>query len=282
MPGTITPIDFHGQPALQLRTRAGASAIVTPFGGQVLSWAPAGGKERLYLSDQAVFDGRSAIRGGVPVCFPQFAALGALPRHGLVRTRPWAVVDQRCGDDYALVTLRITDDADTRALWPHAFSLELSVAIEESRLDLELEATNTGDAPFAFTAALHSYLRVGEVEECRLEGLYGLSYRDRARGDTLTRDSGDALLIDDETDRIYFNTTRPLLLREYERSLGINAEGFPDTVVWNPWEPGAAALADLPDNGFRRMLCVEAAVVGEPIRLDPGAHWWGRQSLVAL
>lgn len=64
MPATIEHIDFHGQPALRLATASGARAVVALQGAQVLSWTPPGGEERLYLSPQAVFDGRTAVRGG--------------------------------------------------------------------------------------------------------------------------------------------------------------------------------------------------------------------------
>lgn len=279
---SIDTLDFHGVPALRLATRAGARAVVSLFGGQVLSWAPAQGEERLYLSDKAVFDGHTPIRGGVPVCFPQFAGQGALPKHGFARNREWSVAEQRTGDDFALVTLCLGDDEETRALWPQGFALELSVIVEESRLDMELDVQNTGDTPFDFTTALHTYLRVREVEESRLEGLYGLTYSDTADGGKLKRESGEAVLVEDETDRIYHNSVRPLLVREYDRSLGINNEGFPDVVVWNPWEERCAALSDMPPDGFRRMLCVEAAAAHHPIHLAPGQRWWGRQTLIAL
>lgn len=282
MPATIERIDFHGQPALRLATAAGARAVVALQGAQVLSWAPPGGEERLYLSPQALFDGRTPIRGGVPVCFPQFAGLGPLPAHGFARTLPWTVAIERTGSDFALLGLRLADSAATRAIWPHAFQAELDILIEDSRLDLELEIENTGAQVFAFTAALHAYLAVREVEESRIEGLHGFHYRDRTAADRVERDSGDVLVIEAETDRIYHDVDRPLLLREYDRSLGINADGFPDVVVWNPWVARSAALADLPDDGFRHLLCIEAAAARQPVSLPAGQRWWGRQTLVAL
>lgn len=282
MTAGIERIDFRGTPALRLATRNGASALVSLFGGQVLSWTPPGGAERLYLSPDAVFDGKTPIRGGIPVCFPQFADLGTLPAHGFARTRNWSVVTERGSKDYALVTLGLTDDEATRVLWPHAFAAELSILLEESRLDLEFEVTNTGDRDLEFTAALHTYLAVREVEESRLEGLHGFSFRDKTDANRIKRDSGDVLLIEGETDRVYHDVQRPVLLREYDRSLGINADGFPDVVVWNPWIERSAAIADLPDDAFRHMLCVEAAAARQPVRLAPGESWWGRQTLVAL
>lgn len=281
MPATIETIDHRGQPALRLTTAAGARAVVLLRGAQLVSWTAPGGTERLYLSERAVYDGSVAVRGGVPVSFPQFAARGELPRHGLVRTLPWSVELQRSGDDFALVSLRCSDTEATRAVWPHRFTAELSIAIESDRLDLELEIANEGDDIFAFTAALHTYLRVREVEETRIEGLYGLSYENGADG-SLHQDSGDVLQIEAETDRIYHALPRPLLIREHGRSLGINQEGFPDAVVWNPWETRCAALDDMPDRDFRHMLCVEAAAVKDPVELAPGSSWWGRQTLVAL
>jgi len=282
MPARIDSLHFGGQPALALTTPDGASAVVSLFGGQVLSWTPAGGSEWLYLSPQARFDGSSAIRGGIPVCFPQFAGLGRLPKHGLVRNRPWSVAEQRCGDGYALVTLAVSEDDASYAVWPQNFTAELTAVIEGGRLDLEFEVANTGHAPFAFTAALHTYLRVREVENARLEGLYGHEYRDAANGDRIVRDSGDALIVEGETDRVYHGVERPLLLRDGNRSLGIQVEGFPDVVVWNPWEQRCAELPDMPANGFRHMLCVEAAAARQRIELDAGEDWCGRQSLIAL
>lgn len=280
--GLARQIDHHGAPAVELRTAGGASALVSTLGGQVLSWMPRPGDERLFLSERACFDGSLAIRGGIPVCWPQFADHGRLPRHGLVRTATWSIETLRSGEDFALATLRTTEDEASLALWPHRFALELTVLIEDKRLSVELGVGNTGHGPFAFTAALHSYLRVVELEESRLEGLGGRDYQDKLRQGRQQRDSGDHLAVDREIDRIYAEVRNPLLLREAGRSLGIHAEGFPDVVVWNPWEQQAAALPDLGRLEFRRMLCVEAALARRAFELAAGEQWVGRQSLVAL
>ena len=282
MAAGIERSNLNGLPVMRLAAGNGANALVSLFGGQVLSWSPPGGGDRLYLSPAAVLDGSAPIRGGIPVCFPQFADLGPLAQHGFARTATWSVLTERSSKDYALVTLGLTDNEATRTLWPHRFEAELSILIEESRLDLEFEVTNTDDSRFDFTAALHTYLAVREVEESRLEGLHGFSYRDKTDTNRIKRDSGDVVLIEAETDRVYHDVSRPLLLREYDRSLGINADGFPDVVVWNPWVERSAAIADLPNDAFRHMLCVEAAAAHQPVSLAPGESWWGRQTLVAL
>jgi len=279
---SIETIDFHGIEALRLNGPRGSSATISRLGGQVLSWVTPDGRERLYLSERAVFDGSVAIRGGIPVCFPQFAGLGDLPRHGFVRTREWSVSSRRCGDDYALATLEIADDAETRALWPHAFKAEITVMLEVDRIDLEFCVVNNGAAPFAFTGALHTYLRVVQVEDIALEGLYGHDYRDAASGNQIVRESGTELVVDGEVDRVYHDVRRPQLLQAGNLSLGIQSQGFPDVVVWNPWVDKCAALADMPTDGWRHMLCVEAAIARQPVILPAGEEWYGRQTLVAV
>ena len=57
MTAHIETAELHGQPVLKLQTPDGAVALISLFGAQVLSWVPAGGEDRLYLSPDAVFDG---------------------------------------------------------------------------------------------------------------------------------------------------------------------------------------------------------------------------------
>ena len=274
-------IFFEGQPAVHLRAPGGAEATVLLHGGQVLSWIPAGGQERLYLSERAVYAEGKAVRGGVPVIFPQFEKRGPLPRHGFARDRRWKLLRAETGADDAMAVLGLSDDEATRAIWPHAFSVGRTVNVGARRVGLELEVYNPGTAPFSFNAALHTYLRVNEVEEARLTGLRGLTHADSTEGGREHLDSNGTLRVEGEVDRIYFDAPGALRLSEPQRELGIELQQFPDVVVWNPWEEKCAALADMPPLGFRRMLCVEAAAIGTPISLAPGEDWWGRQTLYA-
>ena len=61
----------------------------------------------------------------------------------------------------------------------------------------------------------------------------------------------------------------------------ISSEGFDDVVVWNPGPAKAAAMADLPDDDWLRMLCVEAATIGQAVTLAPGQQWVARQGFEA-
>ena len=138
-------------PQIILTTAAGACAEVVAHGAHVTSWIPASGAARLFLSEKSAFQTGAAIRGGVPVVFPQFSQLGPLPKHGLVRTQPWEVSHA----DRSTAALRSGDSDFTRGLWPYAFNAQLSVTLEDTRLLIELVITNMDEKPFTFTCAAH-------------------------------------------------------------------------------------------------------------------------------
>ncbi len=285
---------FKGQPAVHLSTADGDRATVLLQGGHVVSWVPAGGNERLYLSDLSAYGAGNPVRGGVPVIFPQFNQRGpdfSLPRHGFARTRPWEVAPQDSvvgggagsaggAVQPAEVTLRLTDDSETRALWPNGFSLTLTVGLAAGRLELTLAVVNQGGVPFSFTAALHTYLRVADIRQAGLFGLQGVRYLDTVTG-IGTVGSESPLTFDRETDRIYYEVAEALALRTPEAALEVTMDGFRDVVVWNPWAERCAALPDMPDDDYLRMLCIEAAVIDKPVSLQAGETWTGRQTLVA-
>lgn len=276
----------RGHDVIQLAAPDGATVSLSLHGGHVLSWTPVGAPEQLYLSPRSEYAAGKAIRGGVPVCFPQFAERGPLPKHGFARTLPWELVSQEQGQDDALAVLRLRDSDATRAIWPHAFELELSVRVSGRLLDIELACENTGDAPLQFTTALHTYLRVADLDAVSVEGLSGLRYFDSIKqAEALQR--MDLLLTGEkgvlDLDRIYFGVKeRPLLVAEERRQVLIKQQGFDDAVVWNPGPERCAKLADMPPEGWSEMLCVEAANIGRPIELQPGESWVGRQSLAVL
>ena len=274
---TAEATEVHGLPAMRWRSPDGASAVATLQGAHLVSWTPRGGGERLFVSERTAYAAGRAIRGGVPVCFPQFADRGPLAQHGFARTLPWHFAGSVEKPGGCEATFVLEDSAATRALWPHPFRLELSVTIGGPRLSLDLRVTNTGEAAFTFTAALHTYLRVQDLPTACVEGLRGVRFLTRGTAEREI-DTRDAVPASEPVDRIYFAPPPSVVLRDGDRSLALRQEGFTDTVVWNPGGEKAAAMADLGE-GYRNMLCVEAAAVEPSVVLVPGASWRGNQSI---
>lgn len=272
-----------GLPKLALAAADGARAEVYLHGAHVTSWIPAGDRtDRLFLSARSRFGPGEAIRGGIPVCFPQFAAQGPLPNHGFARVSAWALVRAgQTGAGAAQAVLRLGDSTATRAQWPHAFALELTVTVSGRTLELALAVSNTGTAAFEFTGALHTYLRVADVRRAVVRGLRNARYRDKVLATDGNLESGAALAFDREIDRVYYAAPHDLAAQEPGRGVAVRAHGFPDTVVWNPGPQRGAGLGDLEEDGYLRMLCVEAAISRAPISVEPGRRWQGAQTLTA-
>ncbi len=272
-----------GLPKVALSSRDGARAEIYLHGAQLTSWVPAGSSaDRIFLSARSRFSDGAAIRGGIPVSFPQFAAQGPLPNHGFARVLRWELARAGLDDDgSASAILRLTDSDATRQLWPHAFALELSARLSGVSLVVGLGVVNTGPTRFEFTAALHTYLAVADAAQTTVHGLQGAAFIDKVRGDPDCREANAVLRIDGAIDRVYRAAPPDLEVREPSRAMAVRATGFPDTVVWNPGAAGAQALADLGTSQQRAMLCVEAAAAAAPIVLAAGAAWRGTQSLTA-
>jgi glucose-6-phosphate 1-epimerase len=194
----------------------------------------------------------------------------------VARQQVWQWVEGAQRGDVVVGVLRLADNAETRAQWPHAFEIELSFAFSGLQLDVELAVTNTGDAPFHFTAALHPYLAVDDVRRARLGGLYGVRYTDNLSGHEQHQEL-DPFTFVGEIERIYWDARGAQTLATAAGRMQISREGFDDVVVWNPGPTRAAALSDLPDDDWLQFLCVEAAQIGQPVTLAPGAEWVARQ-----
>jgi len=272
----------HGHPGLTLQTTDGAEADLILNGGHLLRWKPAGTEhEPLYLSPQSEYGEGKAVRGGVPVIFPQFNTLGPLSKHGFARIRPWNLVAAM--PEEGIATLRLDDTDDVAAVWGQPFSLELSIALSGHSLALRLCVDHRGtDAAFEFTGALHTYFKVRDIEQARLEGLMGCRYLDATLDRSVFTEAAHEVHFGPEIDRVYTGAPAELTLHAGDYNLKIEQTGFPDTVVWNPGETKGRQLADLPQDGWRHFVCVESAIAETPVRLEPGQRWIGTQTLVLV
>ena len=219
--------DMPNSSKIVLTAADGARAEVFRHGAHVASWIPANGAEQLVLSARSSFEPGAAIRGGVPVVFPQFANTGPLPKHGFARNMEWTVVDHA----ESRARFQLVSSAATMAIWPYAFVAEIDVRVGGDTLDVALDVQNTSTETFSFTAALHTYFAVRDIGEVSVRGLQGHRYREAGTDGV---QESEPLRIDGEVDRIYFDVKHPITISDGERKTDVVGRGFADAVIWNP------------------------------------------------
>jgi glucose-6-phosphate 1-epimerase len=263
IPGMVR---FEASPPGMVRavvTAPAAEAHVYLHGAHVTHYRPAGGAPVLFLSSASRFAPGQPIRGGVPVCFPWFAARAgdpAAPAHGVARTATWTL-DAVARDGEAVdLTLSLEADDATRRWWPHDFALRYRVRVGAT-LELLLEVENRSAGPVTFEEALHTYLAVSDVAAVSLTGLEGAGYVDKTAGGAAKREGTTPLRLDGETDRVYEGAPGACRVDDpgAGRRLVIEKAGSATTVVWNPGPAKGPAIPDLGPGEWRRMVCVETA-----------------------
>jgi glucose-6-phosphate 1-epimerase len=242
-----------------------ATASLCLQGAHLMTWKPASQSVPvIWLSRDAKLVAGKSIRGGVPVCWPWFgphASVSGFPGHGYARTVPWRVVES--GSDpggETRLTLRLVDNEKTRAQWPHACMLDLTVIVGET-LRVEMTTENTGVSDFEIGEALHTYFEIGDIGAVRVKGLEDCEYWDKVGGSALRKQIG-AIGFSGETDRVYIDTASECVIEDVQlkRRIHIAKSGSLSTVVWTPWTEKANKMGDMgqPD-GWRKMVCVESA-----------------------
>ena len=274
LPPSVRRAEGPGGMAVLDVAAPGGSARIHRQGAQVMDWRPTGGAPVLWASRDAVYRPGVAIRGGVPVCLPWFAARadGGGPAHGIARTRDWVLTDVGEADDAVNLALELRYDGTGEPAWPHPLRARLGVSVG-SRLGLALEVLNTGERAFVVQAALHTYLAVGDVRDVRVRGLEGSAYVDKVAGGARRAPSGAELRFTGETDRIYDQPgTVTVADPSVGRTIVVESRHSTHAVVWTPWRERAAALPDMADDEWPSMLCVETALgLAGGIPLEPGA-----------
>lgn len=258
---------------------SGARACVYLHGAHLTSWKTASGQEQIFLSKEAVFKPPKAIRGGVPICFPQFSDFGPLKTsHGFARNTRWSIFERE-GDT---VVLKLTSEDDNfleKFGCEDSFTLSVRYTITDFQLFTRITVTNTGGEEMAYTTALHTYFRVEDVTKARVEGLYRVGYLDSLDGRVMKTEENPCISISEEVDRIYLSTPPTVRLVDPigKRVLTIEKYNLPDIVVWNPWVDKARRTGDLGDDEYKEMLCVETGCIKPAIKLAPGTVWKAEQ-----
>ncbi|KEG15320.1 aldose 1-epimerase-like protein [Trypanosoma grayi] len=274
----------------------GSSITVYPQGAHLTSWRNRDGEELLYTSPSAVYKDGVAIRGGVPIIFPQFGNLGPLPAHGFARVRQWTL--KHAGNGTASFTLDVktselqSDGSPFKAesKMPASASsstvaLLYTITFSNDRLQLQMEITNKDPSESTdFTFAFHTYFAISDVQNALVNGVNMTSYVDNLAGNRTILPPQQLWNFAKETDRVYVNQSCAVLLLDMakKRTTHISGENLPDVVVWNPWVEKSARLKDLPPDGYKHFACVEHGAIIKKVVLPPHGVWKAVQHIVQL
>lgn len=129
------------------------SVEIHPLGAELWALRDGAGRDLLWNGDAAFWTGRA------PILFPIVGALAggsyrlgarryALPQHGFGRRRRFTLID--AGPSHA--HLRLVSEAETHAVYPFDFELDMVFAVAEARLQVTATLGNTGasDLPASF------------------------------------------------------------------------------------------------------------------------------------
>jgi glucose-6-phosphate 1-epimerase len=237
-----------------------ATAKVALQGGHLFHYQQQGKKPLLWVSSKSYFETGKAIRGGIPICWPWFGKHrtdSTLPQHGFARTSPFELLEAIEPDQNTTeLVLQLQSSAMTFALWPYHFKVLLRITIGPT-LTLALTTRNCDTKSFTISSALHSYFAVSNISNVSIHGLDTIEYWDALTDDHKIQKGG--IHINEEVDRVYQNVIDPLLLHDLDRTVKINATGSSSAVVWNPWIQKSMRMADMQNDAYKTMICIETA-----------------------
>ncbi|MGL4683937.1 MAG: D-hexose-6-phosphate mutarotase [Hafnia alvei] len=234
-------------------------AAVTLQGAHLLTWQPSGEKPVLWLSSETAFKNGVAIRGGIPICWPWFGPAGQ-PAHGFARNLPWTLTAHDEDESGVILTFTLEQSAESKKHWPHDFCLIARFKLGEV---CEMELESHGE--YEYTAALHTYFNIGDITQIDVSGL-GSPYIDKVN--PCTGEQQGNLTFATRTDRIY---TKPepfsvITDKALQRVIEVHHHNNTDVVAWNPWSELSVSMADMPNDGYKTMVCVETAHVTSPMK----------------
>jgi D-hexose-6-phosphate mutarotase len=220
-------------------------------GAHLTSWRPSGQREDvLFMSPDSNFKPNSAIRGGIPLCWPWFGKVNA-PSHGVARISPWSL--DHVHEDAGNVQLELSLQPDDTNL-PEA---KLSVRLGR---ELSMSLTTKARTSYDLSLAFHNYFNVSDVRNIVALGLDSERFQDFV---PYSSSPSSELIINAAMDRMYSmqSADGSVVLRDpsFQRDIIINRTSAQSVIVWNPWEEATLAMGDLTNGSWQNFLCIETA-----------------------
>lgn len=245
-----------------------AECKISLFGGHLISYRPKNEEHDIFwLGNLNKFDNLSAIRGGIPVCWPRFAAEelnNHFPRHGFARISNWNLKHIDIDENKIEINLSLIPDTK----YDVNISVNLFIKITD-HMEYSLETINLSDKEFKFSEALHAYFNVGDKDKTIIHGLSGCSYINKLDGKIYTQEND--LQINKEFDAVFFNHTGNVEIKDtiFKRIIALKKIGSNSTIVWNPNKD----LAEMSPGQYNNFICIEPANQGNDfVNLQPNQN----------
>lgn len=281
IPGFVKFADgINGLPKAIIEHSSGSSMELYLYAAHVTAWRSQDRGDILFMSKAADFKQGKAIRGGIPIIFPQFGN-GELPAHGFARNRDWKCVSSKILDSGSVsIKLALSDSAETYAIWPFKFELIIEFVLDQD-LTINISLNNKSTESFSFQIALHTYFKVGDIARTLISGLKGVTYLDKLAGNKEITEVRDNININKACDSVYLAAPDriEILDQSLSRKIIIEKSYLNDAVVWNPWIENSASIKDLHEKAYQEMLCVESAIVQPKADLQSGATYKASQKI---
>eukprot|EP00915_Cephaloidophora_sp_WS-2016_P010620 GHVH01015578.1.p2 GENE.GHVH01015578.1~~GHVH01015578.1.p2 ORF type:complete len:287 (+),score=38.10 GHVH01015578.1:71-931(+) len=259
----------------------GAKVLVDRTGSQMVSWVTRDYGEQMYISASCGSPPEMSIRAGNPVCYPQFATVGPLSKHGIVRMLPWELVSNSNGKAVMKIVLRNHDDHGFNFSFTAVFTCEIT---GPNDVCLDLTVTNDDISPIKNqTVAFHPYFSVADIGKVSLKGFKGSSGFDKTglKENKIWNEESDTISVPNglPIDTMYKHVDSPIKFTVLDRGAAdprgnLKADlvrGFQDAVVWNIGSKDVVDLKDMPDEDWKHYMCMEQAQL-TPSDLAPGAQ----------
>jgi glucose-6-phosphate 1-epimerase len=244
-----------GFPAIVIN-HPNCQARVSLYGGHVLSWQPKDQQDVFWLSNSTAYQEGSAIRGGIPLCWPWFGPLEGSNQHGFARQVFWQCDEVKVNEQG--VTLLLSWQGENMdKLWPHSVKLEqrlfFGVNFEQSLTIINRSANN-----FDYTGALHSYFKVSSPENVTVPTLDDAAFYDKLTDQRVAPFSRENCV--GPIDTVYdCDKPQQLIDTGWQRIIEITNQNTQQWVLWNPGVETAQQMADIHEHGEQEYVCLEAA-----------------------
>ncbi|MDW1151075.1 D-hexose-6-phosphate mutarotase, partial [Mannheimia haemolytica] len=194
-------------------------------GAQLLSWQPYNAEQDvLWLSEIEPFKAGTAIRGGVPICYPWFGTVKE-PAHGTARIREWNLVEHSCSSESVRLVFALEQEAKIEMILGETCGLYF---------------THLGSE--AAQLALHTYFNVGDITKVEVQGLPTRCF------DKLTDQEVEVpspRKISENVDCIY-PAQAVNFIQDFanQRTIKVEHINATETVLWNPWHNTVSAMTE--------------------------------------